>query len=59
MRDTRPPNSRRWREEDVAMLRRLAWSLTAAQIAITLGRTVLAVRTKAAHERIRLRSERE
>lgn len=55
----RPPNSRRWSPEDVATLRRLAWTLTATQLAVTLGRTVLAVRTKAAHTRIRLRADAE
>jgi len=56
-RGARAPNSRRWSPEDVAKLRRLAWTLTAAQIAVILGRTVLAVRTKAAHSRIRLRGD--
>lgn len=56
---TRPPNSRRWSAEDVATLRRLAWTLTATQLAVALGRTVLAVRTKAAHSRIRLRIDPE
>jgi hypothetical protein len=56
-RESRPPNSRRWSVDDVATLRRLAWTLTATQIALILGRTVLAVRTKAAHTRIRLRAE--
>lgn len=58
-RASRPPNSRRWSAEDVATLRRLAWTLTATQLAVTLGRTVLAVRTKAAHARIRLRPKAE
>lgn len=56
-RERRSPNSRRWSADDVATLRRLAWTLTATQIALILGRTVLAVRTKAAHARIRLRVE--
>lgn len=55
-RERRPPNSRRWSADDVATLRRLAWTLTATQIALALGRTALAVRTKAAHARIRLRA---
>ena len=51
----RPPNSRRWTTDELAMLRRVAWTMTAAQIGLLLGRTALAVRTKAAHERIRLK----
>jgi hypothetical protein len=54
---SRGPNSRRWSDEELGRLRRLAWSMTAAQLAALLGRTPLAVRTKAAHERIRLRSD--
>ncbi len=50
----RPPNSRRWTDEELATLRRLAWSMTATQLGLLLGRTALAVRTKAAHERVRL-----
>ena len=56
-RTPRAPNSRRWSDDDVQSLRRLAWSMTAAQVALVLGRTILAVRTKAAHERIRLRGD--
>lgn len=51
----RPPNSRRWTDEELATLRRLAWCMTASQLGVMLGRTALAVRTKAAHERVRLR----
>jgi len=54
----RPPNSRRWTDEELATLRRLAWGMTAAQIGVLLGRTALAVRTKAAHERLRLKQEK-
>lgn len=53
----RLPNSRRWTTDEVATLRRLAWCMTAAQIGALLGRTALAVRTKAAHERVRLRTD--
>ena len=53
----RPPNSRRWTTDELAMLRRVAWTMTAAQIGLLLGRTALAVRTKAAHERIRLKAD--
>ena len=53
----RLPNSRRWTSDELALLRRVAWSMSAAQIGILIGRTALAIRTKAAHERIRLKSE--
>lgn len=52
----RPPNSRRWTDDELATLRRLAWCMTAGQIGVLLGRTALAVRTKAAHERVRLQT---
>jgi hypothetical protein len=56
-RSLRPPKSRRWTSDELAVLRRVAWTMTAAQIGILIGRTALAVRTKAAHERLRLKSD--
>jgi hypothetical protein len=53
----RRPNSRRWTSDELALLRRVAWSMSAAQIGILIGRTALAIRTKAAHERIRLKPD--
>jgi hypothetical protein len=53
----RPPNSRRWTSDELALLRRVAWTMSAAQIGLLIGRTALAVRTKAAHERIRLKAD--
>ena len=53
----RLPNSRRWTSDELALLRRVAWTMTAAQIGILIGRTALAVRTTAAHERIRLKTD--
>ncbi len=54
----KPPTSRRWTDEELATLRKLAWCMTASQIGILLGRTALAVRTKAAHERVRLQQDK-
>jgi hypothetical protein len=51
---TRPPNARRWTSEEIAQLRRLASSVPVRDIAQRLDRTVVAVRTKAAHERLPL-----
>ena len=53
----RGPNSRRWTHDELATLRRLAWGMPAAQIGVLIGRTALAVRTKAAHERLRLQKD--
>ena len=53
----RRPKSRRWTSDEQALLRRVAWTMNPAQIGILIGRTALAVRTKAAHERIRLKTD--
>ena len=47
-------NGRRWTEEDVATLRELAPRLTAKDVALRMGRSLSAIRSKAAHLRISL-----
>jgi DNA-binding NarL/FixJ family response regulator len=52
---TTTPRSHRWTEDEVRQLTALAArGLSEAEIARALGRTVAAVRTKAAHNRIAL-----
>jgi len=52
---TTPPKSHRWTDEEVRQLTTLAArGVPENEIARTLGRTVAAVRTKAAHNRITL-----
>ena len=51
---TTRPRARRWTTEDLAQLRRLAATTPIQELARALGRTVVAVRTKAAHERLPL-----
>lgn len=48
------PKGRKWTVEELSLLRRLAYHATPSAIAAALGRSVLAVRTKAAHERLPL-----
>lgn len=48
-----PPNARRWTVPELSLLARMAANgATAEQIALVLGRTVAAVRMKAAHRRL-------
>ena len=47
-------NGRRWTEEDIATLKELAPRLTAKEIALRMGRSLSAIRSKAAHFRISL-----
>ena len=50
-----PPRSRRWLLAEIQLLSRMARQRASAEdIAQTLGRTVEAVRIKAAHQRISL-----
>ena len=49
--------SRRWSASEVAELRRLSHGAPPEEIAAALGRTVSAVRTKAAQKRILLRND--
>jgi hypothetical protein len=51
---TTSPKARRWTRHELAELRRLAASTPVRDIARSLDRTVVAVRTKAAHERLPL-----
>jgi len=49
---------RRWTDDELSLLRRLAYRKEPlSTIAAALGRTVLAIRTKAAHERLPLRDD--
>ena len=47
-----PARTRRWTAHEVAELKRLAPHAPPEEIARVLGRTLIAVRTKAAHKRI-------
>ena len=49
--------SRRWTAEEVAELRRLSHHAPAEAIAAALGRTVSAIRTKAAQKRMALHND--
>jgi hypothetical protein len=48
---------RRWTADDLAVLRRLSFEKPLSAIAAALNRTVNAVRTKAAHQRLTLRDD--
>jgi hypothetical protein len=50
-------SSRKWTDAEVRLLRQLALQLPARDIARALNRSVAAVRTKAAHQRVSLRRE--
>jgi hypothetical protein len=54
---TTPPRTRRWTAHELAELKRLANHASPEEIALALGRTVCAVRTKAAHKRILLHGD--
>ena len=50
--------SRRWTADELALLRAMAQrDEPVKSIAAALGRTVIAIRTKAAHERVELRED--
>jgi DNA-directed RNA polymerase specialized sigma24 family protein len=51
-------SSRKWTDEEVRLLHQLALKLSPFEIARALNRSVAAVRTKAAHQRVSLRTER-
>lgn len=55
----RQPNARRWTPDELLLLRRLAPGTPVRELARLLERTVVAVRTKAAHERLSLLPEEE
>jgi hypothetical protein len=48
------PKTRRWTLDELATLRRLARRARLSDIADALGRSIEAIRTKAAHERLPL-----
>lgn len=48
------PKTRRWTLDELATLRRLAHSAPLSTVVTVLGRTVEAIRTKAAHQRLPL-----
>ena len=49
--------SRRWTPDELSLLRSQAYSLPVSAIAAALNRSVLAIRTKAAHERLPLQDD--
>ena len=54
---TTRPRARRWTDDELAQLRRLAATTPILDLARTLDRTVTAVRTKAAHQRVPLAAD--
>ena len=48
------PKTRRWTPDELATLHQLAHRVPLSAIATALGRTIEAIRTKAAHERLPL-----
>ena len=52
-----PARTRRWTADELAELRRLALGARVDEIALTLGRTPQAIRTKAAQKRISLQGD--
>ena len=53
----RAPKGRKWTAGELSMLRQLAFRAPLSTIATTLDRSVLSIRTKAAHERLPLQDD--